>query len=75
MDIGEITGQWSYEDLPANIRVGRDCYFERRDSFGRFRSERSPAVPSWGGSGISVVTTGVKGREGPALLLCRDESL
>lgn len=44
MDIGEITGQWSYDRLPANIRVGRDCFFERRDSFGRFRSEQSPGL-------------------------------
>ena len=44
MDIDEITGQWPYENLPANICVGRDCYFERRDSFGRFRSERSPGL-------------------------------
>ena len=44
MDIGEITGQWPYETLPANVRVGHDCFFERRDSFGRFRSERSPGL-------------------------------
>jgi len=44
MDVGEITGQWPYEQLPANVRVGQHCYFERRDSFGRFRSERSPGL-------------------------------
>jgi acetyltransferase-like isoleucine patch superfamily enzyme len=44
MNVGEITGQWPYEELPANVRVGRDCFFERRDSFGRFRSVRQPAL-------------------------------
>jgi acetyltransferase-like isoleucine patch superfamily enzyme len=44
MDIDEITGKWRYEDLPSNIRIGRECYFERRDSFGRFRSERQPGL-------------------------------
>jgi acetyltransferase-like isoleucine patch superfamily enzyme len=44
MDVDEITGQWPHEGLPANIRIGRDCYFERRDSFGRFRSERQPGL-------------------------------
>ena len=44
MDIGEITGCWPYEGLPANIRIGRDCFFERRDSFDRFRSQHNPGL-------------------------------
>jgi acetyltransferase-like isoleucine patch superfamily enzyme len=44
MEIDEITGQWDYQALPANVRVGHDCYFERRDSFGRFRSERAAGL-------------------------------
>src|SRR5688572_10287591 len=44
MDIGEITGEWPYDKLPENIRVGQNCWFERRESFGRFRSERSPGL-------------------------------
>jgi acetyltransferase-like isoleucine patch superfamily enzyme len=44
MDIGDITGRWSYKELPANVHVGHDCFFERRDSFGRFRSECSPGL-------------------------------
>lgn len=31
-------------DLPGNIRVGRDCWFERHDSFERFRSDRDPGL-------------------------------
>ena len=44
MDIGEITGDWRYEELPENIRIGRNCWFERRESFGRFRSDRTPGL-------------------------------
>lgn len=44
MDMAEITGGWPYENLPPNIRIGQDCFLERRDSFGRFRSERAPGL-------------------------------
>ena len=33
-----ITGRWDYLSLPANVRVGKDCYIEREASFKRFRS-------------------------------------
>ena len=38
MDIGEVTGDWDYTALPKNIRIGKDCYFERKEIFSRFRS-------------------------------------
>jgi acetyltransferase-like isoleucine patch superfamily enzyme len=44
MDIGEISGRWPYENLPANVRIGQNCFFERRESFSTFRSERSPGL-------------------------------
>lgn len=44
MDIGEITGHWTYRNLPANIRIGSNCFFERRDSFDRFRSQQNPGL-------------------------------
>ena len=44
MEIGDLTGTWNYNDLPANIRLGRDCFLERRDAFGRFRSLRDPGL-------------------------------
>jgi acetyltransferase-like isoleucine patch superfamily enzyme len=44
MEIGEITGDWPYDKLPANIRIGRDCFFERREAFDRFRSECDPGL-------------------------------
>src|SRR5262245_7100947 len=41
---GEITGDWQYSKLPSNVRMGQDCFFERRDSFGRFRSTVNPGL-------------------------------
>jgi acetyltransferase-like isoleucine patch superfamily enzyme len=35
-----ITGQWNYAELPSNVKVGKDCYLERRDSFKRYRSKQ-----------------------------------
>jgi acetyltransferase-like isoleucine patch superfamily enzyme len=40
----EILGQWDYSTLPANVRVGRDCFLERKESFARFNSQRSPGL-------------------------------
>jgi acetyltransferase-like isoleucine patch superfamily enzyme len=40
----DITGSWDYSSLPPNVRVGRGCWLERRDSFVRFRSERDPGL-------------------------------
>jgi len=42
--IEELTGRWDYFSLPSNILVGHDCYLERKDSFTRFRSSRSPGL-------------------------------
>jgi acetyltransferase-like isoleucine patch superfamily enzyme len=44
MDIGEITGSWDYSTLPDNIRIGKECFLERRDAFSRFRSRRRPGL-------------------------------
>lgn len=44
MDIGPVTGEWDYSQLPANIRVGRDSFLERRDSFASFRSRQNPGL-------------------------------
>ena len=43
-EFDEITGVWEYEMLPRNIRVGRNCWFERKESFGRFQSQRDPGL-------------------------------
>ena len=35
-----ITGAWDYSTLPSNVRLGQECFLERRDSFKRYRSQR-----------------------------------
>jgi acetyltransferase-like isoleucine patch superfamily enzyme len=40
MDKSEYTGGWDYASLPANIRIGQDCYLEDRALFTRFRSQQ-----------------------------------
>ena len=42
--LDDLTGAWNYAALPGTVRLGRDCYLERRDAFGRFRSERQPGL-------------------------------
>ena len=44
MDIKDLTGDWDYQTLPKNIVIGKDCWFERKDSFGRFRSVQEPGL-------------------------------
>ncbi len=39
-----ITGGWDHATLPKNIRVGAECYLERKESFKRFRSTRDPGL-------------------------------
>lgn len=43
-DPGPVTGQWDYGSLPSNICIGQDCWIERRDSFGSFRSQQNPGL-------------------------------
>jgi acetyltransferase-like isoleucine patch superfamily enzyme len=40
----DIVGSWDYATLPANIRIGQGCWFERRSSFARFRSVQDPGL-------------------------------
>lgn len=44
MDFGEVNGNWDYRKLPDNVRLGRDCFLERRDSFAKFRSRQQPGL-------------------------------
>lgn len=41
---GALRGAWDYASLAANVRLGRECWLERRDSFGRILSRRDPAL-------------------------------
>jgi acetyltransferase-like isoleucine patch superfamily enzyme len=43
-DEQDITGAWDYSTLPSNVRIGKDCWIERRDSFSRFRSVQQPGL-------------------------------
>jgi acetyltransferase-like isoleucine patch superfamily enzyme len=40
----DLTGEWDYAALLPNVRLGKECFLERRDAFGRFRSERDPGL-------------------------------
>jgi len=61
----ELTGTWDYGTLPANVRIGRGCFIERKQSLERFRSVRDPGLVLGDGvrifmwSGISVEPDGV----------------
>jgi len=44
MDSKEITGEWDYSSLPANVLLGPGCFIERKESFRRFRSTRDPGL-------------------------------
>jgi acetyltransferase-like isoleucine patch superfamily enzyme len=54
LDERDVTGDWDYGTLPANVRVGADCWLERRDSFTRFRSTKNPGLVL--GRGVQVFT-------------------
>lgn len=41
---GEMTGDWDYGTLPANVHLGPGCWLERKDSFARYRSTREPGL-------------------------------
>jgi acetyltransferase-like isoleucine patch superfamily enzyme len=44
MNFDTLDGTWNYAELAPNIRVGKDCFLERKDSFERFRSVQNPAL-------------------------------
>lgn len=44
MTTDELTGTWDYSRLPANVRLGADCYIQDRSSFGRFRTKQDPGL-------------------------------
>ena len=54
IDVSEITGNWDYGTLPPNVSVGDGCFLERKASFLRFRSTRSPGAVL--GSRVRVFT-------------------
>jgi acetyltransferase-like isoleucine patch superfamily enzyme len=43
-EFGDIIGDWDYSTLPHNVVIGEDCWFERKASFGSFRSASQPGL-------------------------------
>ena len=43
-EVQAITGAWDYKLLPSNVRLGEQCYLERKDSFKRYRSACDPGL-------------------------------
>lgn len=56
MEYPEFTGNWDYRSLPANVRLGANCFIERKDSFRRYRS-RQPLGLSLGANVIVYTWT------------------
>ena len=73
MDVQELTGDWDYGLLPANVELGEGCWIERRDSFARMRSTRRPAVVL--GRGVTVYTWAAFSLESDAALSVGDDSV
>lgn len=44
IDVRTADGTWDYGSLPANVRLGEDCWLENRLSFQRFLSTRDPGL-------------------------------
>lgn len=42
--MSELVGTWDYRTLPANVVLGAGCFLERKSSFDRFRSTRTPGL-------------------------------
>lgn len=40
----DLDGTWDLTTLPDNVRLGRDCWFESRKTFLRFRSVQDPGL-------------------------------
>jgi acetyltransferase-like isoleucine patch superfamily enzyme len=53
-ELSNITGEWDYRLLPRNVRIGANCFLERREAFDRFRSERDPGLIL--GDGVQILT-------------------
>lgn len=52
LNTNEINGLWDYATLPANIKLGSDCWIERKGSFGAYRSRLELGL--WLGNRVRV---------------------
>lgn len=44
VDISELDGTWDYGELPANVRLGSNCFIQAKSSFRRFFTVRDPGL-------------------------------
>jgi len=54
MDPRELTGTWDYASLLTNVKLGHNCFIERKESFQRYRSTQPTGVAL--GSNVLVYT-------------------
>jgi len=69
----EIKGTWNYTNLPKNISIGKDCWFERKQSFDRFRSKLDLGLKI--GSRVKVYTWTTFNIESRGFLEIEDDSI
>lgn len=72
-ELSEIVGTWDYATLPANVRVGRDCFIERKQSFAAFRSTRTPGIVI--GDRVRIYTWATFNIEAGGLVEIGDDSI
>lgn len=72
-EFDDIKGSWNYEELPLNIIVGEECWFERKQSFERFRNELDLGLKI--GNRVKVYTWTTFNVEPNGLLEIGDDSI
>ena len=69
----DITGSWNYNILPSNITYGENCWFERKQSFERFKNELDLGLKI--GNRVKVYTWTTFNVEPNGLLEIGDDSI
>lgn len=72
-EFDDIDGSWNYDVLPNNIVFGDDCWFERKQSFARFRNELDLGLKM--GNRVKVYTWTSFNVEPDGLLEIGDDSI
>lgn len=72
-EFDDIKGSWNYTDLPENISIGKECWFERKQSFERFRNELDLGLKI--GNRVKVYTWTTFNVEPNGLLEIGDDSI
>jgi acetyltransferase-like isoleucine patch superfamily enzyme len=72
-EFNDIKGTWNYKDLPPNISIGRECWFERKQSFERFRSKQDLGLKI--GNRVQVYTWTTFNVEENGLIEIGDDSI